>query len=600
MKQYSKLLINIACVTTMSCALYNIAYADDVNDGTGYSYFYKDDSVSQVITKFAKDSGLELRFSGGMKQKLDSKQLSGRFNSKQKYDLVNQLSRVYGFNWFVYSGALYITNNNMTSKSVNVSVDNMSSIKTALMSKGLLIDKFGYAELPRENKVIISGPTEYVNLVTTYLSSLKVAPTDEQFAVFRLKYASANDIILSFNNTVSNAALSTSSNMNQLVIPGVATILQNLVQAGGNSSGGSNSPYSSQVQEVMSNGLNSNGKVNISGTNNPPSSTTSSGDANAPTPSIQADWRLNTIVIRDKASNMKMYSNLIKSLDVPAPLIAVEVLIVNLNEDAINEQGISWWAGPIGVGYNTKNLSSPAGNDLVVAYNNLSSNQQVLVNNNSFIASVRFLEEKGLAKTVSRPTLTTIDNIPATASVGQSGFIVGANNAQASSAQVQAMTALAITPHVIFHKDYNDIKLNIALLDGDFPTYAGAINPLTIQGSINSQAVLKEGQSLLLASYNREKEETYTNKVPFLGDIPLLGWFFKSSGVKKTKVTTLYLVTPKIIWTDNLNSLRLKESAEINGHTVKININDAQIYESSINASHSTEVDSLISGLSQN
>lgn len=79
---------------------------------------------------------------------------------------------------------------------------------------GLLDERFGYAEMPQNDNQVVTGPAEYVQLIQEQVSGLNVVPVNQQFAVFRLKYAST-DLQYTFNNQ-------------PITIPGVATVLQNL------------------------------------------------------------------------------------------------------------------------------------------------------------------------------------------------------------------------------------------------------------------------------------------------------------------------------------------------------------------------------------
>jgi type II secretory pathway component GspD/PulD (secretin) len=84
----------------------------------------------------------------------------------------------------------------------------------------------------------------------------------------------------------------------------------------------------------------------------------------------------------------------------------------------------------------------------------------------------------------------------------------------------------------------------------------------TEQSTINSQVVIPEGKSVLLSGYTKNHIEEIKSQIPFLGSIPLLGWFFKSDKYEYKKITTLYIVTPKVIenfdLTDNESAVNIK------------------------------------------
>ncbi len=138
-----------------------------------------------------------------------------------------------------------------------------------------------------------------------------------------------------------------------------------------------------------------------------------------------------------------------------------------------------------------------------------------------------------------------------------------------ASNQAQVVTSLQVTPHVIFNENgKREIKLSIALQDGNVDTSLTNQMPETVQSSLNSQAVITEGQSLLLAGYTKDKKVNIEKKIPLLGDIPILGWFFKSSS-EQEKFTTLYLVSPKIVWLSD--AYKLKGYVMVNDKQLKTN-----------------------------
>ena len=542
------------------------------NNKGKYSYYYHGESIKQALIMYAKHAPLQINFSQSLSADILKKTVSGQFSSPDNTGLLNTLSKEYGFEWFIYSGTLYITSIKSTSKSIEVAPEDMPMVKSNLKELGLYNQKFGYSELPAENRIIISGPEQYTNMMIEQIKSLNIAPTSEQFAVYPLKYANSDDMQLTFN-------------AQQITIPGVATILQTVLN--GNSQGANNSKNHVAADTVNPTKNQASPDIDLSSANNSSSSQSATGTIT--TPFIQADRRLNAVVIRDKATNLIAYKHLIEKLDVPTPLIQVDVLIVRLDQDALSKQGINWWAtgNNTGYGFGAANLKSNPGSNLSFVYGAINPSSLLVTNVNSFLMSLEFLEQKNMAQAMGKPSVATIDNIPATVTVTQSLMAAAAptNNANGGSSTSQGSasqinTSLQITPHVIFGKDnQRQIKLSIVLQDGSLTDSANSSTIGTLQGNITSQAVLSEGQSILLAGYTKDVSQTETTSIPYLGSIPLIGWFFKNEAVKKHKLTTLYLVSPKIIWMDNMSSPT--ESVTINNNKIdtrsNVKINDKKI-----------------------
>lgn len=518
-----------------------------------YDYFFNDKTLSATLTEFARNNGLTISISKNLSKSIIEQRVNGRFTVNQIEDLLQKLGHQYGFNWFVYAGNLYITSTKSVTVKIDVAPQEMGGIRDNLVQMGLYDSRFGYSEMPAEDKLLVTGPQEYVELVNSQITKLGIAPINQQFAIFRLKYANASDMQFTFNNQ-------------QIVIPGVATILNGLLQNNQvNSATGANR-INASVGELLKNPNNSSkdsgSSVNSSaGNNSADNSTPNKAAGSGSYPLVQADARLNTIVIRDKSSNLAIYKNLISALDVPAPLIQVEVLVFKLDQDKLNQAGINWFlsGANASVGFGTANLDSGVSNNLSTSLMQLNPGSVMVTNGLSFSNSLQFLEQHSFAQTVAKPSLATIDSIPAMVTINKNYFYGTAANAQSSGAAysgMQVTQALQITPHVIAEpNEKKSIMLSIVLNDGSVDQLSNSTIPSTTQSQITSQALLKEGQSIILAGYTKDVAQEAEYKVPGLGDIPGVGWLFKTKTEVVHKEVTLYLVTPKIIWERNTYKL---------------------------------------------
>lgn len=518
-----------------------------------HSYFFNGRSLKTSLEEIARNNGLSIQFTDKLSPTILKQGINGQFSVAEVKDLLTQLGSHYGFNWFIYSGRIYITSNSEVSEKISADASDFVAIHNNLRQMGLLDERFGYAEMPQNDNLVVTGPAEYVQLIKEQVTGLNVLPVNQQFAVFRLKYASATDLQYTFNNQ-------------PITIPGVATVLQNLFKGTNGAKNGSGR-VSPQVTEQLSNkpGNSKKTAANNSGDNSAgDSSAATAADGRSTSPWIQADARLNTIIIRDKASNLPIYRQLIQELDVVAPLIQVEVLVFKLNQDKLSEAGVNWWfsGGNASVGLGAQRLNnSQLSNNLSFSYNQVSPGNLMVTDAFSFANSLRFLEQNQYAQTVAKPSLATIDNIPAIVSITKNFYDTVSTNGSNTNDENDfnsglidgAITqALEITPHVIFDGDKRSIRLSITLEDGSIEQSSQASLPSTTQSQITSQAIVDEGQSVILAGYTKDSKHNVITKVPGLSDIPLVGWLFTSKTTVTNKEVTLYLVTPKIISEKNM------------------------------------------------
>lgn len=532
-----------------------------------YNYFFNGKSLRSALQDVAQNNGLEITFSPLIASNILMQKINGRFSALQMEDMLTKLGKQYGFNWFIYSGKLYITSSSNITSKIEVAPQDMGSIRINLNQMGLYDGRFGYSELPAEDRLLITGPKEYVDLITQQIRSLNISPVNQQFAVYRLKYANVADMQFVFNNQ-------------QIIIPGIASILRGLLQNSQTSAKSGANRLNSQVTELLKNTSTPQSKADnktpiaqntLNQISQPSETSSASGSSSYPT--IQEDDRLNTIIIRDKTNNLALYKNLIDSLDVPAPLIQVEVMIIKVDQDKLNQAGVNWWlsGGNAAVGFGAGNLNNGSvTNALASSYNQINPGQLVISDALSFSNSLQYLEQNSYAQTVAKPSLATIDNIPAIVNITKS-FYYGATPTQSADSAyggLQINQALQVTPHVIFDGQSRNIKLSIVLDDGSIDQMGNNATPSTTQSQINSQAIIKEGQSIILAGYTRDVIKDTETKVPGLSDIPLIGLLFKSTSKISHKETTLYLVTPKIVW--DKDTYKLSNYVTIGGNKVDI------------------------------
>jgi type III secretion protein C len=115
---------------------------------------------------------------------------------------------------------------------------------------------------------------------------------------------------------------------------------------------------------------------------------------------------------------------------------------------------------------------------------------------------------------------------------------------------VTAGVVLRVTPHIIKEDDTRQIKLAIQIEDGSFPDMDDEVVdniPIVQNSIINTQAVVGEKESLLIGGYLRDEKSTRNRQIPCLGDIPLLGWLFKSKTDNDKNSERLFMITPTIV-----------------------------------------------------
>jgi type III secretion protein C len=267
-------------------------------------------------------------------------------------------------------------------------------------------------------------------------------------------------------------------------------------------------------------------------------------------PVIQADSRLNALIIKDTPQRMAIYEELISLLDVPSKLVEIEAVIVDVNSTRVSELGIDWGAraGNVAGGFGQPGLAPDAMTSTFITGKNVNPTTVIPDAGSYLMARIKALEGDGDARVVSRPSVLTIDNLGALLDLSDTLYIRTTGERVASVVPVTVGTTLRVTPHIINTNGLNSIHLVVDIEDGaiqDDRKFDGL--PTVRRSTIGTQAVMGEKESLLIGGLNSESNLRQNNSVPGISKWPLIGFFFKKRSSTMEKRERLFLITPKII-----------------------------------------------------
>src|SRR5690606_14654138 len=166
---------------------------------------------------------------------------------------------------------------------------------------------------------------------------------------------------------------------------------------------------------------------------------------------IEADQRLNAVIVRDSADRLPRYEQLIAALDVEPQSLEIEATIIDVNVDRARELGVNWrWNddGREGAFNGSLPINGPGGVASVV----MGSAAQ-------FIARIRALQTDGAARVVSSPQVVTLSNVEAIFDNSSTFFVRVAGREEVDLFNVSAGTSLRVTPHVFRDVGQTRIKL---------------------------------------------------------------------------------------------------------------------------------------------
>ncbi len=318
------------------------------------------------------------------------------------------------------------------------------------------------------------------------------------------------------------------------------------------------------------------------------SSSSSSGNNNrntllSPRGSALIDPATNTLIITDNRNVIEKFRKLIDELDVPTRQVMVEARIVEALDGFSRDLGVkfgyqgingrnSWgsnWSNAVtNSGTNVTN-NIAATNAILSGSNTIPSPEAFIMNPNismpitnaasTSIALVRSLasgalglelsaaEAQNKTKTISNPRVLTQDRKEATIEAGQEIPYQQATSSGATSITFKkAVLGLTVTPNITPDGQIiMTVKIN---KDSPQSCTVDSMTTLCISTkNLNTQAMVEDGGTLIVGGIYEEENGNTVNKVPLLGDIPVVGNLFKSRSRSESRKELLVFITPRIM-----------------------------------------------------
>jgi type II secretory pathway component GspD/PulD (secretin) len=452
--------------------------------------------------------------------------INGLISADTPEGFLDKLASVYNFLWYYDGHTLYIYDNNSVDKQlITLNYLKPNKLRKTLKQMDIWSDKFYWKEQEDDNLVIVSGYKRYVAMVrgTAIILDTKEGEMQKsklEVRSFPLKYAWATDRTFNFRGQ-------------QLTVPGVSTILKQIIEGGGVAQAAETIVENKSLKPVAKYGQSTKNKAN----NSAEADQLNSG-TDAETVYINADPRLNAIIVHDLGSKMPMYEQIIQSLDKPSKQIEISISIIDINTENLNSLGVQWSNSKDAS--NTTTIGSEA-TSMKTAYAVISSTI------GEFNAKINALSGEGKVKVVAKPSIITLDNLESIIDNSSTYYVQVTSERTAELYPVTSGTILRVTPHIITEDTAkNKIHLSVNIEDGTGKAEGSSL-PTTTNSTISTQAVVYEQESLLIGGFYKEREEKVSAKVPLLGDFPVLGYLFKSTKKHKTKTVRLFLITPLIV-----------------------------------------------------
>ncbi len=298
--------------------------------------------------------------------------------------------------------------------------------------------------------------------------------------------------------------------------------------------------------------------------------------------SVTPDTRTNTLIIMDVSENIALAESLVTQLDTQTPQVLIEARIVEARTSFARQLGVQWgfdfiaspgtgnptgllFPNSVGVGggatgqpADARGLVLPGaaanpryavdlpvpvgtgtGGALGFSFGSISGN----LNTNLRLSAS---ESTGEIRIISAPKIVTLDNSEAQIEQGVQIPISQVSAQGVNTRFVRATLGLRVTPHVT---NEGAILLDVVVEknEADFVNTGARGDPTILTKQAQSRMLINDNDTAVIGGiYTRSKAVNY-DKIPWIADVPIIGWFFKQKSEADVRSEVLIFLTPKIV-----------------------------------------------------
>ncbi len=273
---------------------------------------------------------------------------------------------------------------------------------------------------------------------------------------------------------------------------------------------------------------------------------------------VSMDERTNTVIIKDTQEQIREARKIVEKFDIPVKQIMIEARIVDASTNFTKDLGLQWnsfqrqWQKRSGMNWGTDPTQYNTFGDMITkgamstnAPDNWAGNIGLtfarLTNRGlgtlALDATLALAETDNKAKVISAPKVIASNGKEATISRGDSIIIPATENVESTT--LDATLSLTVTPTVSFN---NYITLEVQVTDDQAPS-----TQRLLRKSIDTTLMVKSGETVVIGGIYKETKGEDETGIPWLKEIPVLGWLFKARRNSLEKTELLIFLTPRVL-----------------------------------------------------
>ena len=501
-----------------------------------YGYVASNESLRSLLYDFGTSLGLPVIVSARITEVVDD-----RIPVLPAEQFLAELHTRFGVIW-VYDGAtLYLYDATETvSETVGLPFARRDAFQATVDGGGVRGVPLNWVFLPAENSLQLSGPPRFVEWAVEVAGQLAdghgMSPLaeDESYAIriFEVEYGYVDH--LANNAAGAKAPIASLAEM--------VAKLMNVAHDSGIAGIGRDAPDGRPIPKLRGTGVipvedAPAAGAPVGGAPASPGVVTARGAGHEAF--VVGDPRLNAIVVRDLVHRMPTYERLIAELDRPIDQIEIAISVLDVDASAAEQMRFA---------FESDSLRVNAGGD---AAGNTAVYSQNAFDVEGIALRIQALRNSGRSRVLTRPSVTTLDNHEASFQNNRTFYVrLGGNDAESVDlAPVSYGWVVRIRPHVIYDGEGKRVQLAVHIEDGNRGGADLAVTgvPEVAQNVIQTQAVVREGNSLLIGGYTVREQTRFRQRIPLLGRIPVVGRMFSTRVDRDQSVARYFVITPTIL-----------------------------------------------------
>jgi general secretion pathway protein D len=416
---------------------------------------------------------------------------------------------------------------------------------------------------------VVTGPPDELTTIVGVLKQLDTPAVETSFFLYRVKNGQAVDMAATLNGMFQQTGVNNSNrNSTGLNYGNSFNSNRNNSNRSGTGSPGSSNPFGSTGfgnqtgfgNNTSNNGSFNGGNVGSANRSGPGTSSTASFIGQV---YVVADQDTNSLLVTAASKYRDDVEKIIRELDRPIPQVLIKVLVAEVTHDNSVDFGTDFSilnTRPNGNGQGFTQAFGQPGTGLTINF--LENNLNV---------TLHALAQQNKLDVLSRPYILASDNQEAYVMVGQEVPIVTSNTTTSlgqtiSNYQYQSVgIILDVIPHINPDGIVTlQVAPEISQLTSQTVNVGPGVNvPVIDSRQATSQVAIADGQTIVIGGLMQDQKTLTVNKIPLLGDIPIVGAAFSRTQADKTKTELLLFLTPHVASDPSL--LKAMSADEISG-----------------------------------